>query len=83
MTDDTESFKRRCGLIDEIETAALKGAKNAPRARSAWALEKLEAAIEAAHAGRLTLSPQAKAIADRIGKIADRIRRERGWSSLK
>jgi hypothetical protein len=78
VTDDTESFKRRCGLIDEIEATALEGAKDAPR--SAWAREKLESIIEAAHAGRLVLSPQAKAIARRIGEIADRIARERGWS---
>jgi hypothetical protein len=78
MTDDANAFNRRCNLIAEIETTALESAKDAPR--SAWARERLESIIEAAHAGHLVLSPQAKAIADRIGKIADRIARERGWS---
>jgi hypothetical protein len=83
MSDDANAFDRRCATIAEIEAAAIQGAKNAPRLRSAWALERLEATIEAAHAGRLTLSPQARAIADRIEKIVDRIAIERGWPQLK
>jgi hypothetical protein len=78
MTDDANAFDRRCATIAEIEAVALQGAKGAPR--SAWARERLEATIEAAHMGRLVLSPEAQRIARRIGEIADRIARERGWS---
>jgi hypothetical protein len=83
MSDDSESYKRRCGLIDQIETSAIEGAKGAPRLRSAWALERLEAVIEEAHSGRLVLSPEAQAIARRISEIVDRVAHQRGWSQLK
>jgi hypothetical protein len=78
MADDASAFNRRCTQIAELEATALEGAKGASRA--AWQAERIIAIVEAIRDGRHTPSPEAMAIARRIGEIADRIRRERGWS---
>jgi hypothetical protein len=78
MTDDSEAFRRRCNLIARIEANALEGAKGASGA--AWQAERIIAITEEYLSGRRKPTPEVERIARRIGEIADRISRERGWS---
>jgi hypothetical protein len=77
MSDDA-AFNRRCAQIAELEANAREGAKSGSRV--AWQAERIIAVTEAIASGRIRPSPEAQRIARRIGEIADRIARERGWS---